>query len=350
MPVQIRQWPVSCLECGAHWWIDETSQEIDGPSFTPYAWTKVGRKKVPVPNLAVTGQGLAPTRPCQCAQEHHHTAVDPQLALSRAQEADSRWQSDRVQEHRTAAPVRRDHRVGRVSLDRDQLVTSIRDWLTNYQREDKIREAVTPVAAALATHTEGELRQALGAWFTHFARYDAVVGALYPEPSSDPGLFLEFLERRPDDLDVLGVPAVQRAIGWVRSECKKPDKERLGRWLGGTMKDHRPALLSHRKIQQTYSVFRKQLDRALKVMQQSLDHGDDVDEAWLKVVRECRAILDVVERAGLRREFLGCAEKHGKRGGTTLLSNLTHRLVAYETGAPLDTARRIVNRRKKGVP
>ena len=264
MPVQIRQWPVSCLECGAHWWIDETSQEIDGPSFTPYAWTKVGRKKVPVPNLAVTGQGLAPTRPCQCAQEHHHTAVDPQLvehkrlpkhlrAAHHPQRSRSRrgGKATRVQSSVIELPLRfggiTGEDVGRVSLDRDQLVTSIRDWLTNYQREDKIREAVTPVAAALATHTEGELRQALGAWFTHFARYDAVVGALYPEPSSDPGLFLEFLERRPDDLDVLGVPAVQRAIGWVRSECKKPDKERLGRWLGGTMKDHRPALLSHRK-------------------------------------------------------------------------------------------------------
>ena len=94
------------------------------------------------------------------------------------------------------------------------------------------------------------------------ALLDPEVEKLVPEGSGDPEPFLAFLEGRPDGTDLLGLPSVQRAIRWIRLKCKKPEKERLGRWLGGTMKNDRPARLDREWIFRNYLRMREDLDWA----------------------------------------------------------------------------------------
>ena len=273
--------------------------------------------------------------------------------LSKSEESQRRRFADDMIHYLEArvAPVlgERDD-LARGVLNREQLTQAIIDGATKDKPLSKSEESqYRQFADDMIHYLEAEVAPLLGDWFTDFALWDAKAANLDPARTGDPKLFLEFLESHPDGINLLSVPAVQRAVRWIRLECRKPDKERLGRWLGGTTKDHRPVRLDRGWIQRIYPVFQEQLARALKFTQRCREQGDDADRVWLKVVKECRVIMHRVQRAGLRREFLRCAEMHGKRrGGLSPLNNLAHRLVAHETGATLDYVRRLVKRGIKG--
>ncbi len=417
MTVKIHQQRVSCLKCGAHWWIDETGHEKPGPPFSPYELTTVPgtREKIPAPAL----EDREPTQSCQCGSRYRFTDYRSELveheivpAHLRATRKPPRSTPDHVkakmvQPSVIELPLRfggllGDH-IGRVVLNRQQLAQAAISRAVQYKplsksekrryrhfaddairylearaapvsggRDDSVRgvldrEQLTQAIVNRATqykplsksekrqyrqfsddlmnYLEAQVAPALGDWITDFALWEATAAGLDPARTEDPKPFLEFLESHPDGINLLGVPAVQRAIRWIRLECRKPDKERLGRWLGGTMKDHRPVRLDKWWIQQAYPVFRDQLVRALQFSQRCSDQGDDADRVWEKVLKKCRVIMHRVQRARLRREFLRCAGMHGKRGGEGPLNNLVHQLVAHEAGGTVDYLRRLAKAR-----
>lgn len=361
--VKIRQHRVSCLKCGAHWWIDERGYERSGPPFSRYVWTKVpgSGTKIRAPDL----EDLTPTRPCRCAQNHRFLDGPSQLfeyqmlpTPLRAAGRPNRREPDPMTAETVQPPPVIDLPlcvdgcdVGRVDLERGQLLRAIIDRATqsrslsasdDRQQRRLAEDRIQGLKARVAPD--------LGDWLMDVALWDAEVEKLVPEGSGDPKPFLAFLESHPDGINLLGVPAVQRAIRWIRLECKKPDKERLGRWLGGTMKNYRPARLDREWIRWSYPVFRENLERALKFTQLCSKRGDDDDAAWLKVEGKYRGLLHRVQRAGLRRQFLQCAKKHDRRGGAGPLNSLAFRLVAHEAGTVPAYVRQLVRRGVKGEP
>ena len=362
MTVEIRQYCVACLKCGAQWWIDARGYETPGPPLFRYELMKVSgtRRKIRVR----ARETREPTRPCRCAQkyrvidgpsqlvEHHIVPTHP-----KAPRGSNRREPDPVPKETVLPPPVIDLPlcvdgldVGRIDLERGQLTQAIVDRATQYRplsasderkqrrlAEDRVRglERVVPVLAE---------------WLMDVAFWDAEVEKLVPEGSGDPERFLTFLESHPDGIHLLGVPAVQRAIRRIRRECTKPYKDRLGRWLGGTMKNYRPARRDREWIFWIYLGLREDLDWALKFTQRGTEQDDDDDKAWKEVRRRCRGLWHRVQTAGLRGQFLQCAKKHGRRGGAGPLNSLTLQLVAHVAGTSPAYVRRLVRRGPKGVP
>jgi len=241
--------------------------------------------------------------------------------------------------------------VGRTGLEREQLTQAIVERATEYRRlsasdERKQRRLAEDRIRSL----EARVAPVLGDWLMDIAFWDTEVEKLVPQGSGDPEPFLAFLESHPDGIRLLGVPAVQRGIRWIRVECRKPHKERLGRWLGGTMKRYRPARLDRERIVRTYSRFRGDLEWALRFTQRFSDECDDDDRAWENLRRRCRGLWHGVQKAGLREKFLRCAKRHGRRGGIGPLNSLTRQLAAHEAGASPAYVGQILRRAVKGGP
>ena len=362
MTVEIRQHCVACLKCGAQWWVDERGYETPGPPLFRYELMKgvgtLGKIRVRA------RETREPTRPCRCAQkyrvidgpsqlvEHHIVPTHPKVPRD-----SNRREPDPVTKETVQPPPVIDLPlcvdgldVGRIDLERGQLTQAIVDRATQYKPLSASDERKQRRLAEDRLRGLERVVPALAEWLMDVAFWDAEVEKLIPEGPGDPERFLTFLESHPDGIHLLGVPAVQRAIHWIRLECKKPDKERLGRWLGGTMKNHRPARLDHEWILRIYSRFKDDLDWALKFTQRGTDQDDDDDKAWEEVRRRCRGLWHRVQTAGLRRQFLQCAKKHDRRGGEGPLKSLTFRLVAHQAGMSPAYVRQLVRRGEKGEP
>ena len=357
MTVEIRQHGVACLACGAQWWIDERGYEMPGPPLFRYKLVKVPGTPKEIRVRAL--ETREPTQPCQCAQESRVVDGPSQLVEhnivptypSRPSALNGRGPDPATM---CPPPVTElslcvDGRdVGRLDLEHGELTQAIVERATNYR---PVSASVARKERRLAEHRLRGLDRVgpvLADWLMDVACWEADVEKLASQGSGDPTPFLAFLERHPDGINLLAVPAVQRAIHWIRLECKKPVKERLGRWLGGTMNDHRPARLDPVAVGRIYRRFQEDLMWSLRFIQRCRHRGDSDDQAWQALAKRCRGVWYRVDTAGLRQRFLQCAEHPGKGGGRHV-NYLAYRLVAQETGVTPDYVRRLVKREIKGA-
>ena len=242
MTVEIHQHRVSCLKCSAHWWIDDSGHEVPGPPFSRCMWRTVqpSRRKIPVPELADT----EPTRPCRCAQKHRFIdglsdLVEHEVAAIRFQKVGLASGRDReLVSAETVEPpptinltLRIDQReVGRIHLERGPLIEALVDRATRYNKrlsESRERQE-RQLAEDRIRGLEARVERDLGDWLADVALWEAPAEAVAPPPAQcgGPESFLVFLESHPVEINLLAVPAVQRALRWIRLECKKPEKER----------------------------------------------------------------------------------------------------------------------------
>jgi hypothetical protein len=173
-------------------------------------------------------------------------------------------------------------------------------------------------------------------WITSVVQWQGVVSAMNFEQ------FLGFLETRPRDLELLGVPAVQSQIQAVRSELKGKGLDRLGRWLMGTSKRGRPQRHDPHWVRDWHKMTLKHvrgaIDRLQGTAKQKLKKDKPPSDLWEMILREHKALGIRLERAGLKETFLtSYAEKNA-------CEDLTNRLIAAEIESTPSSVRQLARR------